>query len=259
LNILERIARDTKRRIDNEYSDYSFSNPSNHQRRSLINAVKLAKPTKIPIISELKPASPSEGIILDEYEPTEIADAMIRGGCVGISVLTEEQYFNGHTENLRKIRQNITIPVLMKDFIVDERQIHKAAEIGADAVLLIPSICPFEYFIDLVESYGMDALVEVHSKDEVKKVMEANIKLIGINNRDLTRMKVNLENTKLLAPLIREYNENTVIVSESGINSHEDARYVISHGADGILVGTSILKSDDISVKIQEIAGGRSS
>ena len=259
MNILERIARDTKRRIDNEFSGYSFSNTSNHQRRSLINAIKLAKPTKIPLISELKPASPSEGIILDKYEPTEIAGAMIRGGCVGISVLTEEQYFKGHTENLRKIRQNVAIPVLMKDFIVDERQIHKAAEIGADAVLLIPSICPFEYFIDLVESYGMEALVEVHNKDEVKEVMDKNIKLIGINNRDLTRMKVNLENTKLLAPLIREYNENTVIVSESGINSHEDAKYVIFQGADGVLVGTSIMKSDDISIKIQEIAGGISS
>ncbi|MFX1519713.1 MAG: indole-3-glycerol-phosphate synthase [Promethearchaeota archaeon] len=259
MNILEKIVRDTKRRINDEFSDYSFSNTFSHQRRSLVNAIKVAKTTKIPIISELKPASPSEGIILEKYEPVEVACAMVRGGCVGISVLTEERYFKGHTENLRKIRQNVTIPVLMKDFIVDERQIYKAAEIGADVVLLIPSICPFEYFINLAESYGMDALIEVHNKDEVKKVMDANIKLIGINNRDLTRMKVNLENTKLLAPLIREYNENTVIVSESGIKSHEDARYVISHGADGVLVGTSIMKSGDISSKIQEIAGGISS
>jgi indole-3-glycerol phosphate synthase len=256
LNILEKIATDTKRRIDTEFLDYSFSNPLNNQRRSLIKAIKTTKPTKIPVISELKPASPSEGIILNEYDPTEIADAMIRGGCAGISVLTEEIYFKGHTENLRKIREKVAIPVLMKDFIVDERQIYKAAEIGADAVLLIPSICPFEDFIDLVESYEMEALVEVHNKDEVNEVMNTSIKLIGINNRDLTTMKVNLENTKLLAPLIREYNENTVIISESGINSHEDAKYVIFQGADSVLVGTSIMKSDDISIKIQEIAGG---
>jgi len=259
LNILEKIVRDKKKSIEKEFSSYSFSKIPSQQRRSLVNAIKIAKSTKIPIISELKPASPSEGIILEKYEPTEIADAMTRGGCVGISVLTEEHYFKGHTENLRNIRQNVTIPVLMKDFIIDARQIHKAAEIGADAVLLIPSICHFEYFIDLVESYGMEALVEVHNKDEVKEVMDANIKLIGINNRDLTSMKTNLENTKFLAPLIREYNENTVIVSESGIKSHEDAKYVISHGADGVLVGTSIMRSDDISIKIQEIAGGISS
>lgn len=254
MSILQKIVKDVKKRIEIEFSNYSFHGTIKRPRKSLVEAINAYKKNQVPVISEVKPMSPSMGTLLAVKNPAEIAQKMAQGGAVGISVLTEPKYFNGNFDNLAKIRRAVDIPVLMKDFVVDERQIQKGTELGADVILLITSICPIKDFLGIVNSYGLEALVEVHNELEVHIAIDAGAKLIGINNRDLNTLKVDLRKTAMLAPLIRDYDENATIISESGIKNHEDADYVISQGADAVLVGTSIMKSKDISKKVKEIA-----
>jgi indole-3-glycerol phosphate synthase len=181
---------------------------------------------------------------------------MERAGAVGISVLTEPNFFHGSLENLESVRQKVNLPVLRKDFIIDERQLD---EINCDIILLITGVLgdKIGYFVDLAISKGMEPLVETQTKEELLVALETNAKLIGINNRNFRTMEVNLNNTKMLVPIIKEYDKkhgtNHVIISESGIHSCTDARKAKDAGADALLIGTAIIKSDDIYHKTKEL------
>lgn len=219
--------------------------------RSFYEALK--KPG-LNLIGEIKKASPSEGIIFPgEFNPAGIAELYEESGVSAISVLTDEKYFQGSFEYLDDVR-NVTesVPLLCKDFIVSDYQIYKARDFGANAILLIAALLRVEQmqrFLDLARELGMDALCEVHNEEELEKVLLTDAEIIGINNRDLKTFKLDLETTNRLVPLIPE---GRIIVSESGINTRADVDK-LSPRVNAILVGTSIMKSNNIKGKIYEL------
>lgn len=213
----------------------------------------LSKPG-LNLIAEIKKASPSEGIIFPgEFNPAEIAELYEESGVSAISVLTDEKYFQGSFEYLDDVR-NVTesVPLLCKDFIVSDYQIYKARDFGANAILLIAALLRVEQmqrFLDLARELGMDALCEVHNEEELEKVLLTDAEIIGINNRNLKTFKLDIETTNRLVPLIPE---GRIIVSESGINTAEDVAK-LDKRVNAILVGTSIMKSNNIKGKIYEL------
>ncbi len=194
----------------------------------------------IPVIAEVKPSSPTRAIrnVTPEYA-AEIAKEMELSGAAAISVLTEPRFFKGSIENLNCVRQAVKIPVLRKDFIIDKAQIHEAE---SDLILLIAGILDdkLEEFVDEAISYAREPLVEVHNENEVENALSTSTNIIGINNRDLNTLKVDITTTEKLAPLISD----RIIISESGISSTEEAIRMVGAGADAILVGTSIMQGN---------------
>lgn len=213
----------------------------------------LKKTDRVQLIAEIKKASPSKGVIREDFEPVKLAKMCVDAGASALSVLTEDKYFLGSLENLKNVQKAVNKPILRKDFIIDEYQIVESRANGADAVLLIANILN-EYklskFMKLINDLGMQSLTEVHSEDEVKKVLDVGANIIGINNRDLKTFKTDIRNTEKLVQLIPE---NKIKVSESGIFSAEDVRYLKKIGIDAILVGEAIMASKDISAKITEL------
>jgi indole-3-glycerol phosphate synthase len=198
----------------------------------------------VPVISEVKPASPTRNF--RETTPSDaarIAGEMERAGACAISVLTEPDYFHGSIENLQAVRDKVSLPVLRKDFIINKNQI---TEVEADLMLLIAGIIGSELkeFIDAVQDIGAQPLVEVHTKEEADFVLSTDAEIIGINNRDLNTFEVNLSTTEQLAPIIRRERPDAIIISESGVNTTQDALLMINSGADAILVGSAIMEGD---------------
>jgi len=211
-----------------------------------------------PIIAEIKPASPAGGVIRHITSFEEVARAMERGGAVGISVLTEPKYFGGSLAALATVKRHVNIPVLMKDIIVDPAQIEAAAVFGADAVLLIPAIfkrgyarCSLEEMIELAHSRGLEVLLEAHDRGEFLRALKADADLVGVNNRDLKTLRVNLETTRRV--LSRLNSCGKIVVSESGIQTPEDVRFLRSCGAHAFLVGSALMKADNLEDKVREL------
>jgi len=223
-------------------------------RRSLLDAIKNAQ--KVPLIAEVKRASPSSRNIGAKVNVLKAAKAMVNGGAIAISVLTEPKYFKGDPSYVPTIRGAVKVPVLRKDFIVDEYQLYESAALGADAVLLIAEILEgdLKKFIQLASGLDMESLVEVHDEEQLKHACAAGAEIIGINNRDLKTMNVDLNKTAKLAPLIPH---NITLVSESGIHGPKDVRFVLDAGADAVLVGTAIMKSDNIEKKVRALVNAR--
>jgi indole-3-glycerol phosphate synthase len=200
----------------------------------------------INIIAEFKRKSPSKGPIRPNANPTMIANAYRAGGAAAISVLTEEDYFNGSLDDLREIKEVVKLPVLRKDFVVDEYQVYEAASAGADAVLLIVAALEdpvLECLLDLTENeLQMDALVEVHTSLEMSRAKSLGARLIGVNNRDLQTFQVSLETSIKLSA---EAPEDSILISESGLETNEALRRLKEVGYRGFLIGESLMRSDD--------------
>ena len=210
---------------------------------------------KPALIAEFKRRSPSAGTINDSVDPVEQTILYEKGGASAVSVLTEEDYFGGHLDDIRMIKSAVRLPILRKDFIIDPLQILEARAFGADAVLLIVGILDHKTLKTLLEEadrYNLDCLCEVHSEDEIDTAISCGARIIGINNRNLNTFEINLDVTKHLRPKIPE---NITVVSESGIHTPEDVAFVRQCGVDAILVGTELMKADDVSLKIAEIMG----
>ncbi|MFN3532946.1 MAG: indole-3-glycerol phosphate synthase TrpC [Candidatus Brocadia sp.] len=209
----------------------------------------------ISIIAEIKKASPSLGIIRNDFDPIGIAHFYEAGGASAISVLTDEKFFYGSLSHLTNVKKSVNLPVLRKDFIIDAYQIHEARSAGADAILLIAALLSREEiqcFLALAKELDMDCLVEVHSETELQKVLQTNATIIGINNRDLATFKTDLGTTFRLRSMIPD---GKIVVSESGIKSREDVKRLIDIGIHAILVGETLMKSDDIPTKLHELLG----
>lgn len=209
----------------------------------------------ISIISEVKKASPSRGIISEDFRPTEQAKAYEEAGADAISCLTEEHFFKGADKYLADIRASVNLPILRKDFIFDEYQIYEAKVLGADAVLLIAAILSEEELIKLsrlAASLGLFCLTEVHNEEELQKVVRCKCDIIGINNRDLKTFHVDLNITKRLAKLVPY---DAVLVSESGMKNGNDIKEVKEYGADAVLIGETLMRSGDIKNTINELRG----
>ena len=197
------------------------------------------------LICEVKKASPSKGVISEDFPYMDIAREYASAGASAISVLTEPRYFRGEDRFLEEIADSVDTPVLRKDFVIDEYQIYRAREIGASAVLLIASILNDTQLADyreLAESLGMSALVETHSGDEVERAVSSGAGIIGVNNRDLATFDVDLGNSLRLRERIPE---GIVCVSESGISGAEDVRLLRDAGFDAVLVGEAFMRSPD--------------
>ncbi|NOJ29566.1 MAG: indole-3-glycerol phosphate synthase [Nitrososphaeraceae archaeon] len=216
-----------------------------------------------PLITELKLSSPSKGKIIDENEIDLVyaSREMVNSGVVGISILTQPYLFGGSIHNLATVRKHVSIPILMKDIIVSNVQINAAKQIGADYILLIKSVfdrnlaeSDMENFIKFAHTKGLNIIYEVHTENEFKDVLEMDERnkddLIGINNRNLSDLKVDLTITERLLKNIDK--GKNIIISESGIHTPADLQYLKKCGADVFLIGTSIMESKDISKKIQE-------
>lgn len=209
----------------------------------------------INIIGEIKKASPSRGIIREDFNPIEIAKIYQVNGISAISVLTEEKYFLGSVDYINKIKQICTLPILRKDFIVDEYQIYESCFYGADAILLIADILSSDEiskFKKIALSLKMDSLVEAHNEEDLSKAIKANADIVGINNRDLHTFKLNPKTTENLIGLIPK---TKTIVVESGIKSDSDAMYFKSLGATAVLIGEAFMDAEDIAKKVREVLG----
>ena len=216
----------------------------------------ISTPGQINLIAEVKKASPSKGIIREDFDPTAIAQIYQSSGAAGISVLTDERFFQGSLSYLTAIRETISIPLLRKDFIIDEYQIYQARAAKADAILLIAAILEpktMQTFLNIAHSLGMDCLVEVHTESELRKVLDTDARIVGINNRDLKIFQTNLNTTVQLRELIPE---DKVVVSESGIHSRQDVKMLQEHGINAILVGEALMRSADINAKVRELMEG---
>jgi len=216
---------------------------------------ELKSNTNIRIIAEIKKASPSLGIIRKDFNPVDIARIYEAGGAAAISVLTDEKFFQGNLSYLTDVKKSVNLPILRKDFIIDAYQIFEARSAGADAILLIAALLSKEEmqrYLDLAGQLGMDCLVEVHTEAELKKALQTNANIIGINNRDLATFKTDLGTTLRLRPMIPA---EKIVVSESGIKSRADVVKLIKEGVGAILVGETLMKSDDISAKLRELLG----
>jgi len=212
-------------------------------------------PGKIQLIAELKKASPSKGIIREDFEPIALAKQCEKGGADALSILTEEHFFKGKIEYLDAVKEEVAIPILRKDFIIDEYQIIETMAYGADAVLLIAAILKqkvIERYLKVIHDFGMSALVEVHDGEELAMVLDTEARIIGINNRDLKTFKTDIENTERL---IENIPKEKIMVSESGIFTRSDVKYLEGLDVDAILVGESIMACNDIPGKIKELKG----
>jgi len=207
----------------------------------------------INIIAEIKRASPTKGIIRDDFNPVEIARVYEESGASAISVLTDNHFFQGNLEYLKQVKEVTSIPILDKDFVIDPYQIYQARVYGADAILLISAILNNEElkgYLSLSYQLGLSSLVEVHTLEELKRVLSIDAQIIGINNRDLRNFTVN-PNTSL--KLIKHIPEDKIVVSESGIDNKDTILTLREEGIDAFLIGEALMREKDIGKKLREL------
>jgi indole-3-glycerol phosphate synthase len=214
----------------------------------------LTSSASIHLIAEVKKASPSKGIIRKDFKPVDIAKAYDEHGAAALSVLTDEHFFQGHLDFIGQVKKGVRLPVLQKDFLLDSCQVYEARAAQADAVLLITAILDRRQLADyyaLAKDLGMDVLCEIHTEKELEQVVEV-AEVIGINNRDLTNFKTDLETT---FRLMKEIPDDKTVVSESGIHSRREVLRLMEAGVDAILVGESLMREADIGAKVDELLG----
>lgn len=267
MNILEKIAFRTRERVDEEKKKIPpekikeealnlCTAANSAEAFKLEKVLKNAKTSgKTAFICEVKKASPSKGLIDKNFDYIKIAKEYQNAGADAISVLTEPYFFQGSDTYLQKISQCTQIPLLKKDFTIDEYQIYVAKLKGASAVLLIASLLDtpiISKYIKVADSLGLCSLVEVHDESEAQNAIEAGARIFGINNRNLKTFEVDLNTTLRLAKCLPD---NAIIVSESGIKTHSDIAKLQEHGISGVLIGETLMKSDDKAKTLQNLRG----
>jgi indole-3-glycerol phosphate synthase len=230
------------------------------ERRDFIAALRNPRRGAVALIAEVKKASPSAGVICANFDPVRIAREYEAAGASCLSVLTDEKFFQGSLDDLRQIRAAVDLPLLRKDFIIDERQILEAIEWGADAILLIVAIltdAQLRQLHLLATEAGLAALVEVHDEAELNRALELGAQLIGVNNRDLKSFEVDLAITERLAAKLPPPSDgpDVVLVAESGIHTRADVERLARSGARAILVGQCLMRHGDIAAKAAELLG----
>jgi len=206
------------------------------------------------LIAEIKKASPSKGIICKDFNPIKIALDYKRAGTKAISVLTEEKFFLGDINYINLIKKRVDLPVLRKDFIFDRYQIYESLYFGANSILLIAKILSLEKireFLKISKSIGLDCILEVNSRDDLKKALKTDCDIIGINNRNLNNFNLDLKTTEKLFPLIPK---DRIVISESGIKKKSEVKFLKEIGVNAVLIGEILLKSKDIPKKIKELS-----
>ena len=208
---------------------------------------------RVAVIAEMKKASPSQGLIRENYDPSELAKQYLKAKAACLSILTDEPFFKGSLEHISMVKETVHLPVLRKDFIVDEYQIYESLLKGADCILLIVAALSknqLQEFSQLASDLNLEVLIEVHDEVEVETALEINPKLIGINNRNLETFEVNLETTERLA---QEIPREILTVSESGIKSSEDVKKIMSSGVNAFLVGEAFMRAEDPGKELKNL------
>lgn len=258
--ILDKIVEKKRIQLNNEMHQISTEDLKQKikdaelpQPLDFFNSIK--RKNEISIIAEVKKASPSKGVIKENFDPVEIAGEYNAANVQAISVLTEKDFFLGDDEYLVNIRQAFPLPILRKDFIIDLWQVYQSRCLGADAILLIVSILTdsdLREFQTVAYMLGMQCLVEVHNKEEMERALESGAKIIGINNRDLKTFNMDLKITEKLMSYIPN---DKAVVSESGIKTPQDMKYLTNLGVDAVLIGETFMRSESIKAKINELRG----
>ena len=251
-DFMDTLAADARLTVDSGYYERPYS--ARHVVASLRYSIRQS--AKVPVIAEVKGASPSRGTIRRDFSPEKISQAMARGGAVGISVLTEPKHFSGSLDNLARVRQSVNLPLLMKDIVVSPRQLDAAAKVGANAVLLIQAIFDRGYcslglgeMVAKAHSKNLEVLLETHTPDEFAGAMAMEVDLVGINNRNLGTLHTDLNITKRI---LWKRQIGKVVVSESGINTLADLQFLRGCGAEAFLIGSAIMSADDVEAKVRE-------
>lgn len=258
-SILTKILQEKKLRVEHLKQvaplseDQVSRNPPGKPARTRSFVGALSRTDRLNFIAEIKKASPSKGVLCEQFDPVEIGIGYESNGAAAISVLTEEHYFQGALDHLRLVRQSCSPPILRKDFIFDTYQLYEAAAAGADAVLLIVAMLDSQSLRQLHEvaqRIGLDVLVEVHDAQELKTALDCDANIIGINNRNLKTFKVDLQTTLQLAPHVPD---SVLLVSESGITTADDIRILRNAGCDAFLVGELFMKSPHPGKALREL------
>jgi indole-3-glycerol phosphate synthase len=252
-DFLDVLAQSAKATINSGYYEALEATAPSHV--SLKRAIRETK--NAAVITEIKAASPSAGTIRKNVNAGRIAESMQKGGAVGLSVLTEPKHFNGSLRSLVEARKAVALPILMKDIVLSPVQVEAASKAGADAVLLIEALfergyCEFgiEEMIARAHSEGLEVLLEAHTAEEFRSAVRTHADLVGINNRNLATLSVDLEVTKRI--LERNGAEGKIVVSESGINTPADLRFLRGCGAHAFLIGSAIMLAEDVEKKVKE-------
>ena len=258
--MLDEIVEKTKERVETAKGIVSMDDLKNEV--SLMDITddfpfkKALSGEDIAIIAEVKKASPSKGVIAEDFDYLAIAKEYESAGASAISVLTEPYFFMGSDDYLKEISENVGIPVLRKDFIVDEYMIWEAKALGASAILLIVSILDIvqlKKYLDLAHDLGLSAIVEAHDGDEIMRALTVGAEIIGVNNRNLNDFTVDIENS---ISLRRCVSGDVIFISESGIKTKEDVRRLKENNVDAVLIGETLMKSDDKKAMISELKNG---
>lgn len=255
--ILDRIVKSTEKRVEklkqnNSLDDLKIQAKKSEEPFSFEKALRV---DDIAFICEVKKASPSKGIIAEDFPYVQIAKEYEVAEANAISVLTEPEFFLGANTYFTEIKKNVSIPVIRKDFIIDEYQIYESRIMGADAILLICSILNEEqirHFIKIADDLGMSCLVEAHDDAEVDKAMNAGARVVGVNNRNLKTFEVDIENSVRLRKMVPS---EIAFVSESGIKTSEDIKILRDNGTDAVLIGETLMISGDKSLEIRKLKG----
>lgn len=215
----------------------------------------ISKSKQISLIAEIKQSSPSKGLIRQNFNLQEIAQAYQEAGAQAVSVLTEEDFFGGNPAYINEVKTKFSGPVLRKDFILDSYQVYESRYLGADAILLIADLLTKDKlveFMQIADGLGLDYIVEVHDEKELKKVLSLKVPVIGINNRNLRTLEVDFKTTEKLFTLIPR---DKIVVVESGIKSSQDILFLKILGASAVLVGTAFMETEDIKNKVLDLMG----
>jgi len=251
-NILKKLVNNSQMAIDDGVYDVDVNlQKSDKDFKQIITSNPHAT-----LLTEVKFSSPSLGKIRTIGNPSNIAKQMIAGGSKALSVLTQPHLFNGSPEYFIKVREAVDVPLLMKDIMIDKIQIDTAKKIGADYMLVIQSLFDQKFltdideFIDYGHKQGLNILLEVHTKEEFQNALKTKADIIGINNRNLDTLEIDLKTTELV---LSDYDDSKLILSESGISTSEDIRYLKKCGANAFLIGSSIMKSDNIEEQVRKL------
>ena len=260
-NILQKILESRKKSLAKQIERFEKSVKPFQISLRIPLSENIGKQGKISIISEIKPSSPSLGSIRSNINVSKVAKEMENAGVIGLSILTEPNYFNGSFENLIKAIHATKIPCLMKDFVFNEAQFQLANKIGATNILLINQLGNLKNLYELAIQYNLEPLIEIHDKEELKDIESLleighSPSLIGVNNRNLNNMLIDLNTSKELIPIIKEIvGTKTRVISESGIYTKDDINFLVPYEADAFLIGSSIMQSENIKEKIHELRG----
>lgn len=259
--MLDEILEDRKKSLEPQVNlfEKAFNSHSSSPRVPL--SQNIGNKGAISIISEIKPSSPTLGNIRNEIDVSNLAKQMEEAGAIGLSILTEPNYFNGSFENLKNAIEATNLPCLMKDFVFHESQFRLAKAMGATNILLIAQLGNLSSLYQLAIKHDLEPLIELHDKKDLAIIdslieEEYHPTLIGVNNRDLKKMIIDLNISRELIPLIKErLGSNIVVISESGISNKGEIEDIMAYGADAFLIGSSIMQSDDIPRKIKQLRG----